>query len=275
MLAGAQNPDGRRGVRRLPAQPPRCRRRCPTSMYVFPVVDGVAAAGRLGDVRRPARPTRYAVDPADIAAHRDEWLQRVERRHQPVRPDDAATRRAARPCAGLAAVPGAGAGRLLRAAGRRDARARASGPTARFDPGGGARGARPAAGAPGRCGSRSGPPPVGDGGRGAARPAGRARPAPAARSRAGRWSARRCWCRSCCRPSWSASPSAQLLGEAGPLGFLGLDGTRGRDHRRPGLLQRRRGDPGRRRRLGVARPAARPRRRPRSGATPGAGAPRP
>ena len=60
----------------------------------------------------------------------------------------------------------------------------------------------------------------------------------------------------------------QLLADSGPLGFLGLDGTPVGDHRRAGVLQRLGRDPGRRRRLGVARPAARPRPRPRSGATP-------
>ena len=38
----------------------------------------------------------------------------------------------------------------------------------------------------------------------------------------------------------------QLLGESGPLGFLGLDGIGGRDHRRAGVLQRLGRDPRRR-----------------------------
>ena len=83
VLAGAENPDGRRGARRLLLTPAgaggaagqhvrlpgrRRRRRCrPT--------------GRSS----PSSPSDpYTVDPAEIAEHRDEWLTDVERRHHPV-----------------------------------------------------------------------------------------------------------------------------------------------------------------------------------------------
>ena len=98
-------------------------------------------------------------------------------------------------------------------------------PDGEFDPGGGARGARPAAGAPGAVVHRLDRRPVATLvsvllGLPAAYALHRL-DVPACGGRCGRC----CWCRSCCRPSWSAWPSAQLLGEAGPLGFLGLDGT--------------------------------------------------
>ena len=76
------------------------------------------------------------------------------------------------------------------------------------------RGARPAAGAPGavvhalvrrrRYGAL-----------GRARPARGVRPAPAGPARAGAWCARCCSCRSCCRPWWSAWPSASCSARAG------------------------------------------------------------
>ena len=58
----------------------------------------------------------------------------------------------------------------------------------------------------------------------------------------------------------------QLLGEGGPLGFLGLDQTAGRRRRRPGVLQRRRRDPRRRRARGSR--STRGRRRPRRRSAP-------
>ena len=130
-------------------------------------------------------------------------------------------------------------------------------PTATFDPGGGARGARPGRESTGSLWFTRLVGLGGDRWSRAAGPAGRVRPAPAGVPGPRRWSGRCCWCRSCCRPSWWASRSGSCSGESGPLGFLGLDGTAGRDHRRPGLLQRRGRDPGGRRRLGVAGPAAR------------------
>ena len=65
---------------------PRCRRRCPTSMYVFPVDAGDRAAGRVGDVRRPARRA------ADARPRRDRREPRrladdLERRHLAMRPN--------------------------------------------------------------------------------------------------------------------------------------------------------------------------------------------
>ena len=77
-------------------------------------------------------------------------------------------------------------------------------------------------------------------------------------ARAAAWSGRCCWCRSCCRPSWSGWRSGSCSRDGGPLGFLGLDQTAGGHRRRPGLLQRRRRGPRGRRVLGVARPAAGP-----------------
>ena len=45
----------------------------PESMYVFPVRDGVALPKTWARfARRPATP--YTVDPADLDAHRDDWL---------------------------------------------------------------------------------------------------------------------------------------------------------------------------------------------------------
>ena len=94
----------------------------------------------------------------------------------------------------------------------------------RFAPGRGARGARPPAGAPGRVVHRV---DLGHGDAAGGRPRACRRRTPCTGSRCpgGPRCARRCWCRSCCRPSWSGVAFRQLLGEGGPLGFLGLDGT--------------------------------------------------
>ena len=46
----------------------------PESMYVFPVVDGVELPADWATyAKQPTAP--YAVDPADVAAHRDDWLR--------------------------------------------------------------------------------------------------------------------------------------------------------------------------------------------------------
>ncbi|MCW2844794.1 MAG: transporter, periplasmic binding protein thiB subfamily [Nocardioides sp.] len=46
----------------------------PESMYVFPVADGVDLPSDWASyAKQPTEP--YAVDPADVAAHRDEWLR--------------------------------------------------------------------------------------------------------------------------------------------------------------------------------------------------------
>ncbi len=72
VLAGADNPAGARAlVDFLLGEDVQAA--LPESMYVFPVRDGVAlpkAWARFA--RRP--PTPYTVDPAEIAANRDEWL---------------------------------------------------------------------------------------------------------------------------------------------------------------------------------------------------------
>ena len=52
----------------------------------------------------------------------------------------------------------------------------------------------------------------------AARDARGVRPAPARGARADGWSGRRCWCRSCCRPWWSAWRSASCSARAGRSG---------------------------------------------------------
>ena len=94
----------------------------------------------------------------------------------------------------------------------------------RFDVGGGARRAGPAAGAPGRVVHRSGPRPW--------RPCSRScwacrrrTPCTGSRCPAGPRSGRRCWCRSCCPPWWSAWRSASCSGRAARWACLGLDGT--------------------------------------------------
>jgi thiamine transport system substrate-binding protein len=73
VLAGAANPEGAAEVVAW-LQSPEVQAALPESMYVFPVADGVelpAAWARYAE--RPTDP--YAVDPAEIAADRDEWLQ--------------------------------------------------------------------------------------------------------------------------------------------------------------------------------------------------------
>ena len=74
MLAGAQNPKGAEAFVDF-LLTPEVQAALPDAMYVFPVAQRHAAARRLGDVRRAARRTRYTVDPAEIAAHRDDWLR--------------------------------------------------------------------------------------------------------------------------------------------------------------------------------------------------------
>ncbi|NYD43571.1 thiamine ABC transporter substrate-binding protein [Nocardioides panaciterrulae] len=73
VLAGAANPKGAQAfVRFLDSQPAQAA--LPTSMYVFPVVDGVPLPKQWAKFAvQPDHP--YTVDPADVAAHRAEWLQ--------------------------------------------------------------------------------------------------------------------------------------------------------------------------------------------------------
>ena len=149
--------------------------------------------------------------------------------------------------------PAGGAGGLLRPPRRRHARARASSRTATSTSAG--------------CSTSSAGPEiqraiwftlwsstVGDAARLRARAARRARPPPARDPRP-HLDPRRSWsCRSCCRPSWSASPSSSSSATADRW-VARPRRQPGRDRRRPGVLQRLGRDPGRRRRLGVARPA--------------------
>ena len=58
VLGGADNPEGGRALVDFLLSPTRCRRALPTSMYVFPVVDGVELPAGLGEVRRAARRRR-------------------------------------------------------------------------------------------------------------------------------------------------------------------------------------------------------------------------
>ncbi len=72
VLAGADNPDGAKALLEFLLSDD-VQAALPESMYVFPVRDGVSlppAWARFA--RQPATP--YTLDPADIDAHRDEWL---------------------------------------------------------------------------------------------------------------------------------------------------------------------------------------------------------
>ena len=72
VLAGADNPEGARAVLEWLLSP-EVQAALPESMYVFPVVDGVELPedwARFAE--QPTDP--YTVDPAEIAADREEWL---------------------------------------------------------------------------------------------------------------------------------------------------------------------------------------------------------
>ena len=73
VLAGAANTKGAEAfVRFLDSE--QAQAALPRSMYVFPVVDGVQLPSEWARFAvQPDHP--YAVDPADIAAHRATWLQ--------------------------------------------------------------------------------------------------------------------------------------------------------------------------------------------------------
>lgn len=72
-LAGAANPDGARQVLQWLVSP-EVQAALPDSMYVFPVADGVELPTAWASfATRPTAPKK--VDPAEIAAQRDTWLQ--------------------------------------------------------------------------------------------------------------------------------------------------------------------------------------------------------
>jgi thiamine transport system substrate-binding protein len=73
VLAGAANPDGGREVVEFLLSP-QVQAALPESMYVFPVRDDVELPVDWAEhAEQPSDP--YVVDPADIAANRDTWLQ--------------------------------------------------------------------------------------------------------------------------------------------------------------------------------------------------------
>lgn len=72
VLAGAANPEGARAFLEF-LESPEVQAALPESMYVFPVRDGVELPAVWAKfARKPSDPA--TLDPADIAAHRDEWL---------------------------------------------------------------------------------------------------------------------------------------------------------------------------------------------------------
>ncbi len=73
VLAGADNPEGGAAlVEWLLSE--EVQAALPESMYVFPVVDGVELPAEWAEfAERPTDP--HTVDPADIAANRDDWLR--------------------------------------------------------------------------------------------------------------------------------------------------------------------------------------------------------
>ena len=73
VLDGAKNVAGARAFVKFMTSP-EVQDALPESMYVFPVVDGTRLpADWASFAQQPTHP--YAVDPADIASHRDEWLR--------------------------------------------------------------------------------------------------------------------------------------------------------------------------------------------------------
>jgi thiamine transport system substrate-binding protein len=73
VLEGADNPDGGRALVDFLLSD-EVQSELPTSMYVFPVADGVELPPDWA--RYAERPTApYEMDPADIAANRDAWLE--------------------------------------------------------------------------------------------------------------------------------------------------------------------------------------------------------
>jgi thiamine transport system substrate-binding protein len=73
VLAGAENPDGARAVVEWLVSP-EVQATLAENMYVFPVADGIELPAEWAKfAERPTAP--YSVDPADVSAHRDEWLR--------------------------------------------------------------------------------------------------------------------------------------------------------------------------------------------------------
>ena len=73
VIEGAENPDGGEELVEFLVSP-EVQAALPTSMYVFPVVEGVELPQEWADyAKRPTEP--YAVDPADVAANREDWLR--------------------------------------------------------------------------------------------------------------------------------------------------------------------------------------------------------
>ncbi len=73
VLAGADNPEGGAALVEWMLSD-EVQAALPESMYVFPVVDGVELPAEWAEfAERPTDP--HAVDPADIAANRDDWLR--------------------------------------------------------------------------------------------------------------------------------------------------------------------------------------------------------
>jgi thiamine transport system substrate-binding protein len=72
VLAGAANPEGARALIEFLLSP-QVQAALPDNMYVFPVRDGVALPDEwAANAVQPT--TTYQVDPAEIAAQREEWL---------------------------------------------------------------------------------------------------------------------------------------------------------------------------------------------------------
>lgn len=73
VLAGAENPDGAKALVDFLLSPD-VQAALPTSMYVFPVAASVQLPAEWAEfARQPTDP--WQVDPAEIDAHRDQWLR--------------------------------------------------------------------------------------------------------------------------------------------------------------------------------------------------------
>ncbi len=73
VLRGADNPEGARAVVEWLVSP-EVQEALPSSMYVYPAVEGTELPAEWADLtERPTEP--WSVDPDEIDANRDEWLQ--------------------------------------------------------------------------------------------------------------------------------------------------------------------------------------------------------